>query len=227
MPDIDVDFCINGRERVIKYVVERYGGGDYVAQIITFGKMKTKLVIRDVGRALDIPLAEVDTIAKLIPDVLKITLTRPWSRKNPSWRRWWNRTRRIAELIDICRSLEGFSRHASTHAAGVVIGDRPWWSTCPCTKGRKGSGHPVRHEKSRKDRAGQIRFSGVAKPDRHRSRLKSHRPPGQAPRTFGKIDLPFDGLNLRSAAKRGHHRCVSAGKFRYEKPVGAFASRIF
>ncbi len=74
MPDIDVDFCINGREKVFKYVVERYGGGDYVAQIITFGKLKTKAVIRDVGRALDIPLHEVDAICKMVPDVLNISL---------------------------------------------------------------------------------------------------------------------------------------------------------
>ena len=74
MPDIDVDFCIDGREEVYKYVVDRYGGGDYVAQIITFGKLKTRAVIRDVGRALDIPLPEVDAIAKLVPDVLNITL---------------------------------------------------------------------------------------------------------------------------------------------------------
>ena len=74
MPDIDVDFCINGREKVFKYVVERYGGGDYVAQIITFGKLKTRAVIRDVGRALDIPLREVDAIAKMVPDVINISL---------------------------------------------------------------------------------------------------------------------------------------------------------
>ncbi|MEJ2097941.1 MAG: DNA polymerase III subunit alpha, partial [Deltaproteobacteria bacterium] len=74
MPDIDVDFCINGRERVFKYVVEKYGGGEKVAQIITFGKLKTRAVIRDVGRALDIPLHEVDRIAKMVPDVLNISL---------------------------------------------------------------------------------------------------------------------------------------------------------
>jgi DNA polymerase-3 subunit alpha len=74
MPDIDVDFCINGRDKVLDYVSRRYGGGDYVSQIITFGKLKTRAVIRDVGRALDIPLAEVDAIAKLVPDVLNIKL---------------------------------------------------------------------------------------------------------------------------------------------------------
>jgi DNA polymerase-3 subunit alpha len=74
MPDIDVDFCIEGREDVYKYVVDKYGGGDFVAQIITFGKLKTRAVIRDVGRALDIPLREVDAIAKMVPDVLNISL---------------------------------------------------------------------------------------------------------------------------------------------------------
>ncbi len=74
MPDIDVDFCINGREKVLKYVIDKYGGGDKVAQIITFGKLKTRAVIRDVGRVLDIPLREVDAIAKMVPDVLNIGL---------------------------------------------------------------------------------------------------------------------------------------------------------
>jgi DNA polymerase III subunit alpha len=94
MPDIDVDFCINGRDTVFKYVVERYGGWDYVAQIITFGKLKTRAVIRDVGRALDIPLPEVDAIAKLVPDVLNISLDealkqepqlRELKRRGPRW----------------------------------------------------------------------------------------------------------------------------------------------
>jgi DNA polymerase-3 subunit alpha len=137
MPDIDVDFCIHGRERVYNYVVERYGGGDYVAQIITFGKMKAKLVIRDVGRALGLPLAEVDTIAKLIPDSLKMTIDRAL-KEEPKLAQMVAADPRIAELIDISRALEGLSRHASTHAAGVVIGDKPLVEYLPLYKGKKG-----------------------------------------------------------------------------------------
>lgn len=137
MPDIDVDFCINGREQVFKYVVERYGGGDYVAQIITFGKLKTRAVIRDVGRALDIPLAEVDTIAKLVPDKLNITLEDAL-KEEPKLSEMVRTRPDVAELIDICRVLEGLPRHASTHAAGVVIGDKPLVDYLPLYKGKKG-----------------------------------------------------------------------------------------
>ncbi|KJS30921.1 MAG: DNA polymerase III subunit alpha [Desulfatitalea sp. BRH_c12] len=137
MPDIDVDFCINGRENVFKYVVERYGGWDYVAQIITFGKLKTRAVIRDVGRALGIPLSEVDAIAKLVPDVLNISLDEALEQE--SQLRDLQATRpEVADLIAICRTLEGLPRHASTHAAGVVIGDKPLVDYLPLYKGKKG-----------------------------------------------------------------------------------------
>ncbi len=137
MPDIDVDFCINGREKVFKYVVDRYGGGDYVAQIITFGKLKTRAVIRDVGRALDIPLAEVDVIAKLVPDVLNISLAAALEQE-PKLSRMATENPMVGELIKICRTLEGLPRHASTHAAGVVIGDRPLVEYLPLYRGKKG-----------------------------------------------------------------------------------------
>ena len=134
MPDIDVDFCINGREEVFKYVVERYGGKEYVAQIITFGTMKTKAVIRDVGRALDIPLSEVDVIAKLVPDVLGIKLQAALEMEpklaamaeSPEYK----------ELIDICKVLEGLTRHASVHAAGVVVGDTKLEEYLPLYRGK-------------------------------------------------------------------------------------------
>ncbi len=137
MPDIDVDFCINGRDKVIEYVSERYGGGDYVAQIITFGKLKTRAVIRDVGRALDIPLAEVDAIAKLVPDVLNITLEQAL-KQEPKLQEMQENRSDLADLISICRTLEGLPRHASTHAAGVVIGDKPLVQYLPLYKGKKG-----------------------------------------------------------------------------------------
>ena len=137
MPDIDVDFCINGREQVFKYVVERYGGGEYVAQIITFGKLKTRAVIRDVGRALDIPLKEVDAIAKMVPDVLNISLDKALE-EEPRLAEMAETQPAIGDLIKICRVLEGLPRHASTHAAGVVIGDKPLVSYLPLYRGKKG-----------------------------------------------------------------------------------------
>ncbi len=137
MPDIDVDFCINGREKVFKYVVDRYGGGDYVAQIITFGKLKTRLVIRDVGRALGIPLAQVDAIAKMVPDVLNIGLDAAL-KQEPRLAQMAEEKPEVADLISICRVLEGLPRHASTHAAGVVIADKPLVEYLPLYRGKKG-----------------------------------------------------------------------------------------
>ena len=136
MPDIDVDFCINGREKVFKYVSERYGGGDYVAQIITFGKLKTKAVIRDVGRALAVPLRDVDVLAKLVPDVLNISLENAL-KLEPRMNAMAKERPDIAELLKISKVLEGLTRHASTHAAGVVIGDQPLVQYLPLYKGKK------------------------------------------------------------------------------------------
>ncbi len=137
MPDIDVDFCINGREDVFKYVVDTYGGDDKVAQIITFGKLKTRAVIRDVGRALDIPLREVDAIAKMVPDVLNISLDDAL-KQEPRLKELAENKTEVADLIKICRILEGLPRHASTHAAGVVIADKPLVEYLPLYKGKKG-----------------------------------------------------------------------------------------
>ncbi len=137
MPDIDVDFCINGREKVFKYVVDRYGGGEYVAQIITFGKLKTRAVIRDVGRALDIPLKEVDGLAKMVPDVLNIKLDDA-IKQEPKIAAMARERSDIDELLTISRTLEGLPRHASTHAAGVVIGDKPLTEYLPLYRGKKG-----------------------------------------------------------------------------------------
>ena len=136
MPDIDVDFCINGRERVFKYVVDKYGGGEKVAQIITFGKLKTRAVIRDVGRALDIPLGEVDAIAKMVPDVLNISLEEALQQE-PRLMALADQKPEVAELIKISRVLEGLPRHASTHAAGVVISDKPLVEYLPLFTGKK------------------------------------------------------------------------------------------
>ncbi|MBW1708284.1 MAG: DNA polymerase III subunit alpha [Deltaproteobacteria bacterium] len=123
MPDIDIDFCKNGREKVIQYVSEKYGGPQNVAQIITFGQMQARAVIRDVGRAMGMPYGEVDRIAKLIPNRLNITLAE--AVKDPKLKEVIQQENRVAQLIEIARSLEGLPRHASTHAAGLVISDRP------------------------------------------------------------------------------------------------------
>ena len=124
MPDIDIDFCQEGRDDIIKYVTEKYGQ-DKVSQIITFGKMQAKAVIRDVGRALDIPYSEADRIAKLIPNTpLNITLNEA-IKNEPRLAQEEKNNPAIAKLLSLSRILEGLNRHASTHAAGVVISDVP------------------------------------------------------------------------------------------------------
>ncbi|MDM8514854.1 DNA polymerase III subunit alpha [Desulfobacterales bacterium HSG16] len=156
MPDIDVDFCINGREKVFKYVIDRYGGGDYVAQIITFGKMKTRAVIRDVGRALDIPLREVDAIAKMVPEVLNISL-KDALEQEPKIKALADEKSEIDELIKVCKVLEGLTRHASTHAAGVVIGDKPLVEYLPLYKGKKGE-VVTQFDMTRVEKIGLVKF---------------------------------------------------------------------
>lgn len=119
MPDIDIDFCYERRQEVINYVIEKYGE-DKVAQIITFGTMKAKAAIRDVGRAMNMSYGEVDAIAKKVPFDLKMTIDKALE-MNPELKKDYESDLRIKELIDTARALEGMPRHASTHAAGVVI----------------------------------------------------------------------------------------------------------
>ncbi len=123
MPDIDVDFCIEGRDQVYKYTIDRYGGPEYVCQIITFGRLKAKAVIRDVGRALGVLLSEVDEIAKMIPDNVK-NLTMALE-EVPAIREKCGESEEKSQMLEIAMLLEGLPRHASTHAAGVVVADKP------------------------------------------------------------------------------------------------------
>jgi DNA polymerase-3 subunit alpha len=135
MPDIDIDFCINGRDEVIRYVSEKYGV-DNVGQIITFGSMKARGVIRDVGRGLNIPLGEVDRIAKLVPEGPGVKLKNAIS-EEPELKKLEKQEGPAKKLLKIARALEGLSRHASTHACGVVISDRPLVEYLPMFKGSK------------------------------------------------------------------------------------------
>ncbi|MCX7634573.1 MAG: DNA polymerase III subunit alpha [Syntrophales bacterium] len=135
MPDIDIDFCQEGREDVIRYVTERYGH-DCVAQIITFGKMQARAVIRDVGRAMGIPYAEVDAIAKLIPSRPDIKLEEALL-VEPRLKELVEKNEKTAKLINYSKALEGLYRHHSTHAAGVVISDIPLVNRVPLCKNPK------------------------------------------------------------------------------------------
>jgi len=135
MPDIDIDFCINGRDEVIRYVAEKYGR-ENVCQIITFGTMKARAAIRDVGRSLNIPLNEVDRIAKLVPEGPGVSLQKA-IQEEPELKRLEEEQGAAKKLLRISRALEGLARHASTHACGVVISDKPLVEYLPLYKGSR------------------------------------------------------------------------------------------
>ena len=136
MPDIDVDFCFERRQEVIDYVVEKYGA-DRVVQIVTFGTMAARGVIRDVGRVMDLPYAFVDSIAKLVPKELNITLDKALN--NPEMKKAYEENPQVKELIDMSRRLEGLPRHTSMHAAGVVISQKSVDEYVPLSLGADGS----------------------------------------------------------------------------------------
>jgi DNA polymerase-3 subunit alpha len=136
MPDIDIDFCKLGRDRVIKYVAQRYGM-ENVAQITTFGRMEARAVVRDVGRVLGMPYEEVDRLAKLIPRASGMDLGKAMA-KEPKLNELAQSNPQVKELLDVALSLEGLVRHASTHAAGVVISDRPIVEHLPLYKSQEG-----------------------------------------------------------------------------------------
>ncbi len=131
MPDVDIDFCMRRRGEVIQYVAKKYGS---VSQIITFGKMKAKAAVRDVARVLNFPYAEADKIAKLIPNALNMTLSDAL-KQEPALRELIEKTPKVKRLIGLAQEIEGLSRHASTHAAGVVISDRNLSEFAPLYRG--------------------------------------------------------------------------------------------
>ena len=136
MPDIDIDFCFERRQEVIDYVVRKYGA-DRVVQIVTFGTMAARGVIRDVGRVMDLPYAFVDSIAKMIPTELNITL--PKALNNPELKKVYENDPQVKELIDMSLRLEGLPRHTSMHAAGVVISQKSVDEYVPLSLGADGA----------------------------------------------------------------------------------------
>ena len=137
MPDIDVDFCFERRQEVIDYVVEKYGK-DQVVQIVTFGTMAARGVIKDVGRVMDVPYVQCDTIAKMIPQELNITIDKAM-KVNPELKKIYETDETVRKLIDMSRRLEGLPRHTSMHAAGVVISQKPVMEYVPLSRGSDGS----------------------------------------------------------------------------------------
>ncbi len=156
MPDFDVDFCMDRRGEVIDYVTAKYGS-DHVSQIITYGSMKAKAVVRDVGRVLDMPYAKVDEIAKLVPNDLNITLEKALATE-PRLQKMLDKDGEVARLFDIATRLEGLHRHAGKHAAGVVIGREPLVETAPLYKDPREDGMVVQWDMKCAEKVGLIKF---------------------------------------------------------------------
>ena len=137
MPDIDIDFCFERRQEVIDYVVQKYGK-DRVVQIVTFGTLAARGVLRDVGRVMDLPYAFVDSIAKMVPQELNITLDRALQ-TNPEFKTLYDTNEQVKELVDMSKRLEGLPRHTSMHAAGVVISQKSVDEYVPLSRASDGS----------------------------------------------------------------------------------------
>jgi DNA polymerase III subunit alpha len=163
MPDIDVDFCMRGRDQVIRYVAGKYGGeaGDVeqmrVAQIATFGTLQARAAIRDVGRVLGLPFGEVDRIAKLVPETLGISLDQAIE-QTPELRARIETDGQVARLLETARKLEGLTRHASKHAAGVVIGTGPLIETVPLYRDSRSGDIMTQYDMRCVEKIGLIKF---------------------------------------------------------------------
>jgi DNA polymerase-3 subunit alpha len=161
MPDIDVDFCMRGRDQVIRYVADKYNGeGDdemRVAQIITFGKLQARAAIRDVGRVRGMAYGEVDRIAKMIPETLGITLNEAIE-QSAELRARMEADGEVAQLMETALGLEGLTRHASTHAAGLVVGDRPLIQQVPLYRDPKSGDVLTQFDMRCVEKLGLIKF---------------------------------------------------------------------
>ncbi len=187
MPDFDIDFCQDRRDEVIRYVQQKYGR-DRVAQIITFGKLQARAVLRDVGRVLAMPYGQVDRLCKLVPNnpAHPVTLEQAIAGE-PALQQQRDADESVARLMTIALKLEGLYRHASTHAAGVVIGDRPLTELVPLYRDPR-SDIPVdavQYEMGRARRAGEIRFSRSQDPDGAGAGLRAARCPRCSSRFVG------------------------------------------
>ncbi|MBW3592312.1 MAG: DNA polymerase III subunit alpha [Actinobacteria bacterium] len=205
MPDIDIDFSVHGRDRVINYVREKYGN-DRVAQIITFGTMMARAAVRDAGRVLDIPYGEVDRVAKLIPEGPKVYLD-DCLKKGSDLAVAYERDARVREIVDLAKPLEGLVRQDSIHAAGVVIGDRPLTEYIPLQQ--KGPGTEVVTQFP----MGDVEALGLLKMDF--LGLRNLDVIDEAVKLIGGVDvvgLPLDDRKTYEMLQRGE----STGVFQFE-----------
>jgi DNA polymerase III subunit alpha len=193
MPDFDIDFCMDGRDRVIDYVAQKYGR-ERVSQIITYGTMAAKAVVRDVGRVLGMPYGYVDKIAKLIPFELGITLDDALA-KEPELRRLYEEEEEVRNLIDLARSLEGLTRNAGMHAGGVVIAPSVLTDFAPLYCDAAGGSLVTQFDKDDVEAAGLVKFDFLGLRtltiiDRAAQLINAARPAGAAPLEVS--TLPMD-----------------------------------
>lgn len=159
MPDFDIDFCMHRREEIIDYVTNKYGR-DNVGQIVTMHQLKARGVTRDVARVLGVAYGDADKVAKLIPEPIQgnsVTITEAL-KQEPRLRELCEESPKIAELLEIASGLEGLNRHAGTHAAGIVIGDKPLWEYVPCFGGLNGAPLITQFAKEEVEEAGLVKF---------------------------------------------------------------------
>ena len=214
LPDIDMDFCMDRRGEVLNYVVDKYGS-DHVAQIITFGTLGAKAAIRDVGRVLEMPYADADKVAKLVPNQLNITLEQALEAE-PRLRELVETDPKVGELMTIARSLEGLARHASTHAAGVVISEEPLTDHVPLYKGANDE-IVTQYTMGDVEKIGLVKFDFLGLKTltmiRRAETLINEGRPGQAPLSVDR--LPFDDAKtfalLSSGKTTGIFQLESSG----------------
>lgn len=158
MPDFDIDFCMNRRDEVIQYVTQKYGS-DRVGQIITFGSLSAKSALKDVGRVMGLPFAELNDLTKQLPNLVEgHPVTLEWALAHePKIRRWMDEKPEYQEVVTIARALEGLHRNVGTHAAGVVISEGPLWEHVPCSRGQNGE-IVTQFAKDEVEQAGLVKF---------------------------------------------------------------------
>ena len=215
MPDFDIDFCMEGRDRVIEYVIERYGSSR-VSQIITFGTMAAKAVVRDAGRVLGLPFPFVDMIAKLVPFDLGITLDRALA-EEAALREHYDRNEDVRSLIDLARSLEGLVRNAGRHAGGVVIAPGPLTDYTPLYRDPDGGSPVTQLDKDDVEAVGLVKFDFLGLKtltviDRAAAMVDAARP-GEPPLDMGTVptDDPETYELIRSGATTGVFQLESRG----------------
>ncbi|ABS64803.1 DNA polymerase III, alpha subunit [Parvibaculum lavamentivorans DS-1] len=194
MPDFDIDFCQDRRDEVIRYVQARYGE-DKVAQIITFGKLQARAVLRDVGRVLQMPYGQVDRLCKLVPNNPAAPVTLPEAIKGePRLQEEQRADETVAKLLEIGQSLEGLYRHASTHAAGVVIGDRPLDELVPLYRDPRSDMPVTQFNMKWVEPAGLVKFDFLG--------LKTLTVLDRAVKLLARRDIQIDLLNLPLADEK-------------------------